>query len=266
MTPNWVVDSINMERLADEGEYRPRGRGRDGHLVQQGALSEGTDVQCNGDFTDTTGDHSQTKGSQEKTTEVHLEDYSHKLSTDPLVPIPFQDVTMEPAGEPATPTSDTKDHGQVQEVLTVSGAPLETAEGSVGVATTALEWGGEGMGDEGEGGEEDMEVMSGEGELQVVIALEEKAMPTTSDITTIPSITVRNGLPHTSTSAVDTSAQPVGGTGGHLTSRLLAGLVFHLTGYLECMEEDTLTKWKEVSSFLLVTLSCDLTPVSNLIM
>lgn len=34
--------------------------------------------------------------------------------------------------------------------------------------------------------------------------------------------------------------------------RLLAGLVFHLTGYLECMEEDTLTKWKEVSSLTAV--------------
>ena len=29
--------------------------------------------------------------------------------------------------------------------------------------------------------------------------------------------------------------------------RLLSGLVFHLTGYLECMEPDTLFKWKEVS-------------------
>ena len=29
--------------------------------------------------------------------------------------------------------------------------------------------------------------------------------------------------------------------------RLLTGLIFHLTGYLECMEPDTLSKWKEVS-------------------
>lgn len=237
-----------MERLADEGEYHPRGRGRGGHLVHQG---EGTDVQCNGDFTDTTGDQNQTKGNQEKTTVVHLED--HKLSTDPLVPIPFQDVIMEPAGEPATSTSDTKDHQQVQE------APLEAAEGSVGVASTASEWGGGDEGEGGEGEEEDMEVMSGEGELQVVIALEEKATPTTSDITTVPSITVRNGLPHTSTPAVDTSAPPISGTESHFTSRLLSGLVFHLTGYLECMEEDTLSKWKEVSSLLL---ACDLTPAS----
>lgn len=248
-----------MERLADEGEYHPRGRG-----VQQGGLPKETDVQCNGDFTDTTGDHSQTKGSQEKTTEVHLEDYSHKLVTSPLaVPIPFQDVAMEPAGQPTTPTFKSlhpmQDHDQVQEVhLTASGVPLETtAEGSAEKSgVCASEGGGEGMGEGG--GEEDMEVMSGEGELQVVIALEEKTTPTTGDI--IPSITVRNG-PHqtATTSAVDISAQPIGGAEGHLTSRLLAGLVFHLTGYLEVMEEDTLAKWKEVNSLLLVTSACDLT-------
>ena len=73
--------------------------------------------------------------------------------------------------------------------------------------------GGEGE----EGGGEEVEVMSGEGELVVV------PPPAAS------------------------SAEPSSGCEDRTPGQLLAGLVFHLTGYLECMEEDTLYKWKEVS-------------------
>ena len=37
---------------------------------------------------------------------------------------------------------------------------------------------------------------------------------------------------------------------GEREERLLTGLVFHLTGYLECMDPDTLSKWKEVTFLL----------------
>ena len=42
------------------------------------------------------------------------------------------------------------------------------------------------------------------------------------------------------------------GGGGEEEERLLAGLVFHLTGYLECMDVDTLSKWKEVHYYVLL--------------
>ena len=58
---------------------------------------------------------------------------------------------------------------------------------------------------------------------------------------------VNTGSPVSLEKASSNSCMPIRASGcGQDKPRLLEGLVFHLTGYLECMEEDTLDKWKEV--------------------
>lgn len=82
---------------------------------------------------------------------------------------------------------------------------------------------------EGERAEEEMEVESGALEAAPVITGDDEEEDKKTG----------NGVVRSS-----------GGEGGR-EERLLAGLVFHLTGYLECMDPDTLSKWKEVTSLLL---------------
>ena len=48
----------------------------------------------------------------------------------------------------------------------------------------------------------------------------------------------------------DVGSEGVRGEGVGSEEGLLSGLVFHLTGYLECMDPDTLSKWKEVYGLL----------------
>ncbi|CAI8019609.1 PAX-interacting protein 1 [Geodia barretti] len=126
-----------------------------------------------------------------------------------------------------SPQKASQCNGDVQESTdespghTTGGQTRTTADQTVPETATAGMVDREMRGEDGErkermDGEEEMEVEGGVLESAPVITREDENM-----------------------------ARSVGG-GGEEGERLLAGLVFHLTGYLECMDVDTLSKWKEV--------------------
>ena len=126
-----------------------------------------------------------------------------------------------------SPQKASQCNGDVQESTdespghTTGGQTRTTADQTVPETATAGMVDREMRGEDGErkermDGEEEMEVEGGVLESAPVITREDENM-----------------------------ARSVGG-GGEDGERLLAGLVFHLTGYLECMDVDTLSKWKEV--------------------
>ena len=288
VTPEWLIDSINMGTLMEEGDYCPRGRGRGHHthLAEQEEV-----VQCNGELTENPiGDNQRTTAviSGPMTTEIHHKDHDQTAAN-------CTEAVSMPTETPCVPSPNNQQTTDTSDNV----APLpKTTEGKCEGAEGGWESGG------GEGGEE-MEIMSGEGELGEESAVSPAPAahgditPAASDVSVVNSTTaLQNGLstdcPDRATTAATShhsgpGAEPSGvGENGLSTGcpdrattaatshhrattaatshhsgpgaepsgvgedecHLLAGLTFHLTGYLEYMEEDTLAKWKEVSQSL----------------
>ena len=321
MTPDWMLDSVSMGRLADEGEYRPSERGRGKDSLEA--------VQCNGDPNDAIEDH-------QETTEDNQKDQTEAM-TIPGEAIGDHREAKESQKE-ATADNEVPPDGNfkaLEELLVAvrdQKASAEDREDGLETSEAVMER-----------GEEEMEILSGEGELDewqgvdlqeaegpdqphavanlpsTASAVASAVMPADSSMSPQPNTP---SSPHPNTpgpsspgvaiapativSAAVTPAPDQGGRApdqggrapdqggrapdeggrapdqggraqavevagvdvqrkevateaksngavavtedgcGQEKPRLLASLVFHLTGYLECMEEDTLSKWKEV--------------------
>ena len=256
VTPDWLIDSINMDTLVEEGDYCPRGRGRGNHthMAEQGEVEV---VQCNGNLIgDPLGDHQGTTvvvGDPE-TTETRHKDHDQTTDTNTVaISVPTETTHV----HVCVPLehSPKLSHSQQTAKSTKGVKATATSDSVVPFQhhrkTTDVEGGCE-SGD-GEGGEE-MEIVSGEGELGeesavITPAASGNVTPPVSDVSVTNSTTaLQNGLTadRATTAATSHLSAPVAGTSEY---RLLAGLTFHLTGYLEYMEEDTLAKWKEVSHY-----------------
>ena len=194
MTPDWLIDSINMGALVAEGDYQPMRRG---HKLPQKT------AQCNGDLH---GNHEQTTPDQ--------------ATSDHPVTKP-EDLAIPPA--PHTTNTD-KEEG----IVNTSDIDISTKD------TIQSSTGDRGIGDDGDDG--DGGTVS-----------EMKSIPTDNVGVNSAAITSDGGSHDVREKEVIESGEGMEGEGSVRVKKLLTGLVFHLTGYLECMEEDTLSKWKEVS-------------------
>ena len=254
VTPDWLIDSINMDTLVEEGDYCPRGRGRGNHThtAEQGVVEV---VQCNGKLTgDPLGDHQGTTAvvGGPETTETRHKDHDQTTAnyTVANVPVPTETTHIHVCVHSPKLSHNQQTAKSTEEVKTAATSdsvvpPQHHRE------TTDAEGGWE-SGD-GEGGEE-MEIVSGEGELgeeSAVVPAPAASGDVTPPVSATNSTTaLQNGLTadRATTAATSHHGAPGAESGGTGEYRLLAGLTFHLTGYLEYMEEDTLAKWKEVSS------------------
>lgn len=264
VTPDWLLDSINMGTLVEEGDYRPRRRGHGDHTH----MAELDVVQCNGDLTGgPIGDHQKTTpvvGGPEtidKDRDQTTGNYTDTNTEDISMPTETKHVHVPLEHSPKLSHNQQTSSKEIKTTATGDSVVPLQCRGK----TTDAEGGWE-SGD-GEGGEE-MEIMSGEGELgeeSAVVpapATSGDVPPAASDVSVTNSTTaLQNGLAtDRATIATTSHSGPGAESSGVGEYRLLAGLTFHLTGYLEYMEEDTLAKWKEVSS---ISIHCTCSTITS---
>ena len=141
--PDWMLDSVSMGRLADEGEYRPSERGRGKDSLEA--------VQCNGDPNDAIEDH-------QEITEVNQKDQNEAM-TDPGEAIGDHGEAKESkkeatADDEVPPDGNFKASEELLVAVRDQKASAEDREGGLETSEAVMER-----------GEEEMEILSGEGEL-----------------------------------------------------------------------------------------------------
>ena len=138
VTPDWLIDSINVGSLVAEEEYRPMGRGRGGHTHPEPQEA----VQCNGDLHD----------NNKQTAMDHFTDHSQTTSDHSVTEVDQKSMEVGPL--PVLPAA-------TEEAVTGDTAAVSERESGVDGGAGEMEVGSE-VGSQTRGDIEGAPVVSGE--------------------------------------------------------------------------------------------------------